>query len=262
MRKLFFVGLLMLLVMPVLAMGQNPFEGTWKADPSTIQYPDKPDMYLLQKGMYECKSCVPPINIKADGTDQKVTGHPYYDTMSVKVIDDHNIETASKKDGKVVGTEKDSISSDGETLTAQWSYSGNPAGGTQSGSYIAKRVAKGPAGANLISGSWRTQKEEDPAAVLTWTYSLKGDELTMTNQTGQSYTAKLGGSDAPYRGDPGTTSVSVKMLGKDTLEETDKRDGKVIGIGKMTVLADGKTAKIVFEDKLHGTTTKLEAKKQ
>jgi hypothetical protein len=44
--------------------------------------------------------------------------------------------------------------------------------------------------------------------------------------------------------------------------ETDKRDGKIIGIAKMTVSADGKTAKIVFEDKLHGMTTKLDANKQ
>jgi hypothetical protein len=262
MRKLIFAGLLVLLLMSVSAVGQSPFEGTWKMDTSTIQYPQKPDVYLLQDGMYECKSCVPPIKIKADGTDQKVTGHPYFDTLNVKAVDDHNVESASKKDGKAVGTEKESISPDGNTLTVNWTYSGNPSGGTQTGTYTAKRVAKGPAGANMISGSWHTEKEEDPAAVLTWTYKVNGDELTMTTPTGQSYTAKLGGPDAPYKGDPGTTSVSVKMLGKDTLEETDKRDGKVIGIAKMTLSADGKTAKIVVEDKLHGTTTKFDAGKQ
>jgi hypothetical protein len=34
------------------------------------------------------------------------------------------------------------------------------------------------------------------------------------------------GTDAPMKGDPSITSVSVKMIGKDMLEETDKRDGK------------------------------------
>jgi hypothetical protein len=262
MKKLFFAGVSMLLLLPVLAMAQSPLDGTWKFDTSTIQYPEKPDVYLLQNGMYECNSCVPPISIKADGTDQKVTGHPYYDTMSVKAIDDHNVEITTTKDGKVVGTEKVSVSSDGSTLTGNWSYSGNPSGGTQTGSYTAKRVAKGPVGANLISGSWRTEKEQDSAAILTWTFKVTGDELTMTNLTGQSYTAKLDGTDAPYKGDPGTTSVSVKMLGKDTLEETDKRNGKVIVIYTNTVSADGKTMKIVIEDKLHGTTSKGEARKQ
>ena len=84
----------------------------------------------------------------------------------------------------------------------------------------------------------------------------------MTSQTGQSYTAKLNGTDAPMKGDPGVTSVSVKMIGKNTLEETDKRDGKVISVFKMTVAADGKTAKAVAEDKLQDRTTEFAVVKQ
>jgi len=262
MRKLFFAGLSVLLMMPVLAMAQSPFDGTWKVDMSSAQFPTKPDVYLLQNGMYECKTCVPSINIKADGTDQKVSGDPYQDTMSVKVIDDRNVETTSKKDGKIVGTSKNSVSSDGDTLTVNWTYSGNPTGGTQTGSFAAKRVAKGPTGANLISGSWRPEKAEASAAAITWTFKVNGNEVTMTNPTGQSYTAKLDGTEAPYKGDPGTTSVSVKMLGKDTLQETDKRDGKVIAIYANTVSADGRSMKITAEDKLLGRTTKFDAQKQ
>ena len=84
----------------------------------------------------------------------------------------------------------------------------------------------------------------------------------MTSPTGQSYTAKLDGTDAPMKGDPGTTSLSLKMIGKNTLEETDKRDGKVISVSRMTVGADGKTAKLVNEDKLQNTTSTITATKQ
>ena len=83
----------------------------------------------------------------------------------------------------------------------------------------------------------------------------------MTTPTGQSYTAKLNGGDAPMKGDPGVTSVSVKMMGN-TLEENDKRDGKVIGVFKVTVAADGKTAKASFDDKLQNRTTDFTATKQ
>jgi len=262
MKKLFLAGLLTWSLLPVLAAAQSPFEGTWKFDLSTAQFPKKPDSYLLQNGMYECKSCVPSFRVKADGTDQNVTGHPYFNTVSVKIIDDHNVEITSKRDGKVVFTEKDSISPDGNTLTANWTDTGQPSGGPQTGTGAAKRVAKAPAGAHLLSGSWRTEKAEMSAESLTWTYKVSGNELTMTNPTGQSYTAKLDGTDAPYKGDPGTTSVSVKMLGKDTLEETDKRDGKVIYITRMTVAPGGKSAKIFVDDKLHGTTMAGEAQKQ
>lgn len=84
----------------------------------------------------------------------------------------------------------------------------------------------------------------------------------MTNPTGQSFTAKLDGTDAPLRGDPEITTVSVKIHGNNTLEEIDKRDGKVIVIYKMTVSADGKTVKVVQEDKLYGATIEWDAQKQ
>ena len=84
----------------------------------------------------------------------------------------------------------------------------------------------------------------------------------MTSPTGQSYTAKLNGTEAPFKGDPGTTAVSVKLVGKDTLEETDKRGDKVISVSKMTLEPDGKTAKIAVEDKLRGTTSQFVAEKQ
>ena len=79
--------------------------------------------------------------------------------------------------------------------------------------------------------------------------------------TGQSYEAKLDEKDAPYKGDPGTTSVSLKRIG-DSIEETDKRDGKVMSVAKMTVSKDGKTMTIDVDDKLNGTTATYIAEKQ
>lgn len=84
----------------------------------------------------------------------------------------------------------------------------------------------------------------------------------MTSPTGQSYTAKLDGTDAPYMGDPGTTSVSVKRTGPNAMEETDKRDGKAISVARITVSTDGKTMQIVADDKLRGTTSEITATKQ
>jgi hypothetical protein len=262
MRKICFAALFLLSLWPMLAIGQSPFDGTWKIDVNNVQYPIKPDVFLLQNGMYECKTCVPKISVKADGTDQKVTDDPYSDSISVKLVDDHNFEMTRKKDGKVVGTSKNSISADGKALTIDWTDSGNPSGGMQTGTFTQKRVAKGPAAAHLISGSWVTEKGDASPDALTWTYKLNGDELSFSTPLGQSYTAKIDGTEAPFKGDPGTTSVSVKKLGKDTLQESFKRDGKVTGLRKLTLSGDGKTAKLVYEDKLAGTTVKAEAVKQ
>lgn len=263
MKKLFFSVSLLLLLMPVLAMAQSAFDGTWKVDMSKVEFPKKPDVYLLQDGLYECKTCVPPIKIKADGLDQAITGHPYYDTMAIKVISDHEVEETDKKNGKTVATSKTTVSPDGNTLTFEFSDSSDTNSAPVTGKGEETRVGKAPAGANAISGSWRLSKFETLSEnAITWTYKVSGDELTMTNPTGQSYTAKLNGTDAPMKGDPGVSSVSVKMKGKDTIEETDKRDGKVITVSKMTVASDGKTMKLSVDDKLHGTKSEFVAMKQ
>ena len=242
---------------------QSPFDGTWKIDMNKVTFPQKPDVFVLQNGMYSCKTCTPPYTIKADGTDQKVTGHPYFDTVAIKVVNDHEIQETDKKGGKTVATSETTVSPDGKTATFTFTDASNTNGGAPvKGKGTSTQVAKGPAGSHAASGSWRVDKLESLSDnAIVWTYKVKGDELTMTNPTGQTYTAKLNGPDAPMKGDPGVTSVSLKKMGN-TLEETDKRDGKVIGVLKLTVAADGKTAKASFTDTRQNRTTQFDAVKQ
>ena len=258
MKKLLFV----LLLLPALGWAQSPFDGTWKVDLSKTKLPKKPDVFLLQNGTYECKSCNPPVSVKADGTFQAISGDPYRDMLMVKAVDDKHVEMASQKGGKDVSKATRTVSDDGNSMTIAWTYYGNPAGGPVSGTDHMKRVAKGPAGANAISGSWRDEKADVATAdALTFSFKSGGDSLSYSTPTGQSYTAKVDGTDAPYVGDPGTTSVSLKRIG-DSIEETDKRDGKVITVAKLTVAADGKTMTIDVDDKLNGTKSTYVAVKQ
>ena len=263
MKKLYF-PLLLALLLPLAVAAQSPFDGTWKVDMNKVDFSKKPDVFLLQNGMYSCKTCAPAYEIKADGADHSVTGHPYVDSVAIKVVNAHEIQETDKKNGKVVATSTTIASADGNTVKFKFSDSSNTNGGAPvTGSGEATRVAPGPAGSHAISGSWRTSKIEglsDNATVFS--YKVSGDEITLTEPTGQTYTAKLNGADAPMKGDPGITSVSVKMIGKDTLEETDKRNGKVIGVLKLTVLADGKSAKISYFDALQTRTTNSVATKQ
>ena len=105
---------------------------------------------------------------------------------------------------------------------------------------MSTRVTKGPAGSHAISGSWRAEKLADLSQdALTWTYKTSNDGMSMKAATGESYDAKFDGKDYPYKGDPGTTSVSLKKIDANTVEETDKRDGKIISVGRMTVCARG-----------------------
>ncbi len=143
MKKLLWFVLLASLLTPGLVMAQSVFDGTWKVDMKTAQFPTKPDVYLLQDGMYHCKTCVPPVDIKADGQDQKVTGHPYYDMISVKVVDDLTIEETTKKNGKTNATSKSWVSPDGNTMMFEFSDSSATNADPVTGKGEETRVAKG-----------------------------------------------------------------------------------------------------------------------
>jgi hypothetical protein len=97
MNRLTWVAFVTFFSLPTLTTAQSIFDGTWKVDLSTAKFPEKPDVYMLKDGMYQCKSCVPPIEVKADGQDQKVTGQPYFDSISVKVVDDRTLRSAIDK---------------------------------------------------------------------------------------------------------------------------------------------------------------------
>lgn len=266
MRKAILAALTVL-TLPLVSQGQsalNALDGTWKIDLKQVNWSTKPDVYLLSGGTYECKTCVPVIKVKADGSDQPVTGHPYFDTMSIQVVDDHTIKETDKKNGQVVGQSTTTVSSDGNTMNFEFTDSSNTNGGPPvTGKGSESRVEKGPSGSHAVSGSWRMSEMGDLSDNGTlYTFAFKGDEVTMTSPTGQTYTAKLDGTDAPMKGDPGVTSVSVKMLAKNTLQEIYKRDGNPISIIKTTVDASGKTVHVVAIDKLHNTTMEFNAIKQ
>jgi hypothetical protein len=255
MKKHFLLLLPAALLLPGLALAQSAFVGTWKADVNNnIQLPKKPNVYQLAAGVYHCKTCAPPWSVPADGQDHKVTGHPYFDTAAIVVVDDHTITETDKKAGKTVTTVTSKVSADGTTLRYDVSDSSASSGAPVKVKGESTRVAKGAAGSHAISGSWRTTKFEsvsDNGLLMTW--ALDGSTLKMSTPTGQSYAAPLDGTDSPYMGDPGQTSVSMKKVDDRTIDETDKRNGKVIGSARLAVSADGKTMRVAWKDMLHGT---------
>jgi hypothetical protein len=262
MKSLICGAMLCAVVAPTCALADNPFDGTWKADVSSAQMPKKPDIFVLKDGMYSCKTCAPAYMIKADGTDQAVSGHPYVDTISIKVVDANTIEETDKKNGKTVATSKVTVAPDGKTDAFEFTDSSNSNAAPVTGKGAGKKIAAGPAGSHAVSGSWITTSFENISDNgLTVTYKVEGDMFSMSTPTGQSYMAKMDGTDAPYKGDPGVTSVNVKMMGR-TLTETDKRDGKVIATIRETVSSDGKSISVSYYDKLHDRTTKYSATKQ
>lgn len=263
MNKPLCAGLCLLLLLPLAAMADGPFDGTWKVDMSKVQMPKKPDVLVLKDGMYDCKTCVPPVSIKADGQDHAVSGHPYLDSIAVQVVDAHTIKETDKKGGKVVATTTIAVAADGKTAHFEFNDSSNSSGAPVTGNGEMKQVAAGPAGSHPVSGSWVTANIANMSDNATQiTFKEEGGMLSMSAPTGQSYQAKLDGTEAPYKGDPGINSVMVKKTGKTTMVETDKRDGKVVAVLTSTVSADGKTMDVHLDDKLRNRSMQFVAVKQ
>ncbi|HEY3730916.1 MAG TPA: hypothetical protein VGL28_06600 [Steroidobacteraceae bacterium] len=250
----------LLLLGPGLALADSPFDGTWKTRVDTIKQTGKPDVLVVAHDMYRCESCVPQIKVKADGSDQAVTGHAYYDTVAAKIVSSSSIEITNKKAGKTTLTVAYSVTDDGNTLNGKFTdFTGAQ---PVTGNFTEKRVAAGPAGANKVSGSWKADKISDIGdAGTTLTYAMGADSLKMSSN-GVNYDAKFDGKDYPMSGDPGNTMVSLKHLGSHTVQETDKRDGKVTDVVHSSVSKDGKSLHVVDEDKIHGVRTSYTMEKQ
>jgi len=254
--------LLILIFVGIPALGQNAFDGTWRLNMKDAQFKGT-QKYLLKDGLYNCDTCDPKIQgLKADGQPHATSGSPYYDSVTVRELDDHTVEFVSTKNGKPAGRAKVTVSGDGNTTTMEQTFlSENGQQNTEKDVY--RRVGEVPAGANKISGTWQQEKIEDASqSETTLTYKATADGLSMSDGMGDSYTAKFDGKDYPYKGDPGTTSVSLKRVDANTVEETDKRNGKVISVAHMIVQPDKKTMKIVIEDKVHNSVESLTANKE
>ena len=253
MKNIIAVTSILIAMLPAISIAQGVFDGTWKTDVSSIDFPAKPSVFVFKDGIYECKTCATPVSVKADGKDQKIEGNPYADTLSVKIIDANHVEMVSKKGGKIVARSKYSISTDKNSMLHE--YANNSSGNAEvvKGTTSYARVAYDKTGTNQMSGSWKAIKADKISDNgLLVTYKSEGATMNMSTPTGKSYTAKTDGTDAPFKGDPGTTTVAVKIR-KNTLEETYKRDGKAIGMTRMEVEASGKKAKVDWINNLTRT---------
>lgn len=124
------------IALSILAVGlwaaESPFAGTWKLNAGKSKlagsgiggsggvrvesdatnykaYVDTTD----EKGQPIKFEYEAPLN----GKPSKVTGSATVDELSMKRVNDHTIDATGKKDGKVIYTDKRTISKDGKTYT-------------------------------------------------------------------------------------------------------------------------------------------------
>jgi hypothetical protein len=253
MKRLIFL----LLLSPTVALGQSPFDGTWLF---TAQLPPEPSVYLLAKGMFRCSSCLPNMEIAADGDDHKVAGSAYWDTVNVQIVDAHTVVFIAKKAGKTMFTEIDAVSPDRSTLAQLIKDTTEAATVTIETRY--RRIAKAPEGSHAISGSWRADETHRSRNGSITQYKCTADGFRAETPLGEKFYAKFDGKDYPVEDDPGGTMVSAKRLSPDTVELTSKRNGQAVAIKQMSVAPGGKSIHVVVKSEDGGTIGIFDLQKQ
>lgn len=247
-----------LLFLTSAALSQSRFDGTWKMKMDTLQFSGPPEDYLFDKGIYHCESCVPKVDVEMDGIDHKVTGHPY-DTLAVHILDKRSIKFTMKKAGKLTFECVETVSPDGRTMTEQFTNTSEAETVTGNAGFI--RVGEGPSGSHALSGKWsmQTVKNATRAGTLTTYESIAGG--MKISDGSQSYEARFDGKDYPADKD-GHSTVSLKLIDENTIEETDKEGGKILTVMRMTVSKDGSSMKVESSDKQRGGTMTYTAEKR
>jgi len=206
---------------------------------------------MLQDGRFRCISCRPTIEVKADGEDHSVKGQ----RMTRLASKLWTITQFAKSKRKMART---SAMKSSQFLVMEYSD---------------RRVreleinhdenAKAPAGAHALSGSWQPLKMESISdRELLVTYKLEGEVFSMSRPTGQSYTAKLDGTDAPYKGDPDANGVAVKRISKTCSRKPAKLNGKAVSLARLTVALRWQVHDCLSKDLPAGSTNEFTMRKQ
>lgn len=243
--------------------GQAVFNGTWRTDQSKTKFDTKPFVFYTSQGWFHCDSCSPAFDVQADGQDHAMSVPGLaFDTFNVTPVDQHTIHIVGKGGGKTLLDQTLTVSADGKILTVKSDF--YPANGSSAvhSEGTSKRVGILAVGVHPTSGNWQAQKSVSSENGLLVTYKVDGDAITSTDPSGESYTAKLDGSDSPVKGSVGWDMVSLKLVDPRTIQETDKYLGKIIAVSKMTVGPNGKVITVMETDQPSGRQNRFILTKQ
>src|SRR4029077_529002 len=168
------------------ARSQSPFDGTWIIDTSKNENlaSEKPRVFSVADGMFREGD----RQIKADGSDQKVPATGYWDSVSVRIVDDRTVEVISKKAGKAMFTETDTVAADGNTLTQVMKDTTEAEAVTFESDF--RRIAPAPAGAHAVSGSWQVFKQSRSENSTIIKYKCTLQEFSAETPLGEKLEAK------------------------------------------------------------------------
>jgi hypothetical protein len=215
----------------------EPFVGEWKLDSSKSKLTDQMKVESVAGNKYAFDfGGGSAETIAVDGTDQPGLAGT---TLSVTIEGPDSWKVVRKKDGHILLTGIWKLSKDGNTLKDDYTEFGQD-GSNSNVKYVYQRTA-GTAG---FAGTWEGTSETMNAAIVLKVQLYDGNGLSFINASeGATTSVKFDGKDYPKAG-PNVTAGSTctaRRVNEDTLEMTDKFNGKITDTRQIQLSTDRKT---------------------
>jgi hypothetical protein len=233
MRKLALLGL----VAAVRLGAADPRIGSWTllSAQTALDPPNKLSITSLHDGVHVVTSGDTHLDFTAkwDGHETSVQGSLAFNQIELRKIDKHQSEVKEKKDGAVVATLRDKLSTDGKELTITTAEKGRAnkiTVWTRSGG------AKVPN--DLFAGEW-TQDLSKTRSRQGLTLKIEADGNDGVRFSGEfGYTARFDGKEYNLRNSNNDT-VTLQLVDAHTVDSTYRRDDKIAQKDRWVVSADG-----------------------
>jgi hypothetical protein len=221
----------------------DPLAGNWKLNPARSKLTDQMKVTEAGKNTYTLNfSGDNTETVVADGTDQPGL---FGSTASITILSPHKWKMMRKTGGKVTISAIWELSEDGNTLTDH--FTGYRAdGSTTNLLYVYARIG----GTSGFAGTWESTQEEVNSTfeMQIQTYADGGLSFIFPAQK-ISKNIKFDGKDYAAEGPnlPQGYGTSGKRVSDQSVELTDKINGKVFDTQQVEVSPDGKTLTITTQ---------------
>jgi hypothetical protein len=216
---------------------QDPRVGSWTlvSAQSSLNPPDKLSVTDVGGAVHVVMSGDAHLDFtaKADGHDTPVPGNPGFDQVELRRINKSQSEVTEKKDGAVVATVRDKLSSDKTELTVTTARVGQPCQITVWTRSGGAKVANDP-----LAGEW-TQDASKTRLRQGLVLKIEPDGGGGVRFLGDfSYTARFDGKQYDVHNSR-NDSVALQLVDPHTVDATYRRDDQVTQKDRWAVSADG-----------------------
>jgi hypothetical protein len=215
----------------------DPRIGSWTliSSQSSVDPPNKLSITSLHGAVHVAISGDKHVDFtaKLGGHETSVQGNSAFNQIELRRIDRHQVEVREKKDGAVVATIRDKLSSNGNELTSTTSQNGRPDRIT-----VWTRSGGKKSATDLFAGEW-TQDLSKTRLRQGMALKIEADGKDGVRFSGDfSYSARFDGKEYDLKNSV-NDSVALQLVDAHTIDSIYRRDDQITQKDRWVVSADG-----------------------